>query len=37
MGSKPQSSADTAMDAQLCVWITQPTSGRASWIALWIT
>jgi hypothetical protein len=37
MGSRPQSSAETAIDAQLWVWMTQPTSGRASWMALWIT
>ena len=28
---------DTAMPAQVWVWITQATSGLAIWIALWIT
>jgi hypothetical protein len=36
-GKRPHSSEDTAIDAQLCVWITQATSGRAACTALWIT
>ena len=29
--------SDTAMPARVCVWMTQSTSWRAPWIALWIT
>ena len=37
IGSRPHSSADTAIEAKLCVWITHATSGRAACTALWIT
>ena len=36
-GSRPHFSADTAMPALVWVWTTQCDSGRAAWIALWIT
>lgn len=37
IGSRPQASDETAIDAQLWVWMTQSTSGRAWCTALWIT
>ena len=36
-GSRPQLIAETAIPARVCVWITHCTSGRALWIAPWIT
>ena len=36
-GSSPHFIAATAMPARVCVWIMQATSGRAVWIAPWIT
>ena len=37
IGSRPHFIAETAMPARVWVWITQATSWRAPWIALWIT
>jgi hypothetical protein len=36
-GSRPHFIADTAMPAGVCVWMTQATSGRPRWMALWMT
>ena len=36
-GSRPHLSAETAMPAGECVWITQATSWRALCTALWMT
>ncbi|MCY1550598.1 hypothetical protein D9M68_868650 [compost metagenome] len=35
-GSKPFSCMETAMPSAVWVCSTQPTSGRASWMALWM-
>ncbi len=37
MGSSPHCSALTAMEPKAWVWMTQATSGRAPWMALWMT
>ena len=37
IGSRPQASALTAMPGQVCVWITQSSSGFAWWMAPWMT
>ena len=36
-GNSPHFIAATAMPARVWVWIMQATSGRALWIAPWIT